>query len=210
MSPGVGGDEPVERRAETPPEPSADPVRRTGRFAITGPAGSGKSTLGRQLAEIHRVPHIELDNLYNRRGWTAAPAEEFRQHVIDAIDASSGWVIDGRYHHLIDYIVWEHAQTLVWLDLPATVVLPRLLRRQIHQIVRREPRAHGDIETWRRTAQLLYLSIKRQRELRRTIPDLVERSELRHLDLVRLSTTAAVREWLRDQRRKASGGSAVT
>jgi hypothetical protein len=33
---------------------------------------------------------------------------------------------------------------------------------------------------------------------------------LRHLDLVRLSTTAAVQEWLRDQRRKASSGSAVT
>jgi adenylate kinase family enzyme len=170
------------------------------RFAVTGAAGVGKSTVARALSSIYGIPHIDLDDLYNRPGWRAAPVEEFRRGVAAAIEATSGWVIDGRYHHLIEYTVWEHADTLVWLDLPARVVLPRLLRRQSTQILLRQPRSHGDVETWRRTVTLMRLSIERQRELRRLLPELLGRPPLRHLAVVHLQSDRDLAQWLDTQR----------
>jgi adenylate kinase family enzyme len=179
------------------------------RFAITGAAGSGKSTLGRELSRIYRIPHIDLDDLFNRPGWQEAPAAEFRRDVAAAIDATSGWVIDGRYHHLIEYTVWEQAETLVWLDVPVPIALARLLRRQASQILLRRRRPHGDVETWRRTVRLLWLSVRRTVELRRAVPGIGARPALEHLDVVRLATPDEVSEWLDCQRMRASTLSAA-
>jgi adenylate kinase family enzyme len=181
----------------------AEHRRGAGRFAITGAAGAGKSTVGRELSAIYGIPHIDLDDLFNRPGWQEAPGDEFRRGVSAAIEAASSWAIDGRYHHLIDYVVWEHADTLVWLDLPPWIVLPRLLGRQVTQILRRRRRPHGDIETWRRTVKLIRLSVARRKELRCSIPGLVVQPALRHLEVVRLESPAAVTAWLEQQRARA-------
>jgi adenylate kinase family enzyme len=173
------------------------------RFAITGAAGSGKSTLGRELSRIYRIPHIDLDDLFNRPGWREAPAAEFRRAVAAAIDATSGWVIDGRYHHLIEYTVWEQADTLVWLDVPVAIALARLLRRQAAWILLRRRRPHGDVENWRRTVKLLWLSVRRAVELRHTLPGIVARPAFEHLDVVRLANPKEVSEWLNSQRMRA-------
>lgn len=117
------------------------------RVAIVASAsGSGKTTLGRELARRLDVPFHELDALNHGPGWTEATAEELRERV-EPLLAEPAWVIDGSYRSKLGELVLDHADVVVWLDLPRRVWLPRLLRRTARRIVRREELWSGNRET---------------------------------------------------------------
>ena len=48
------------------------------RISVIGTSGSGKTTFANKLAEILRIPHVELDALYWEADWEPAPIEVFR------------------------------------------------------------------------------------------------------------------------------------
>jgi adenylate kinase family enzyme len=102
------------------------------RVNVVGTSCSGKTTLARALAQRLGVPHVELDALFWGPGWQPVPHELFRRRVSEAADRP-GWVIDGGYSRVRD-ITWAHADTVVWLDYPLRVVLPRYLRRTAHRL----------------------------------------------------------------------------
>lgn len=95
---------------------------------VASASGNGKTTLGRELAEILGVPFVELDSLVHGPGWTETPDDVLRAQL-EPIIASDGWVIDGSYQHKIGDLVPRSADTVVWLDLPIRVWFPRLVRR---------------------------------------------------------------------------------
>ena len=64
------------------------------------------------------VSHIELDAIRHQPSWQELPDDEFRSRVAVLIDAD-GWVVDGNYGAVRD-LVWSRADTVVWLDLPAS------------------------------------------------------------------------------------------
>lgn len=116
---------------------------------MVGAAGSGKSTFARLLASHLGVRHVELDALYWGPQWTPRPHEEF---VADAERAVAGdaWVIDGNYSGLRPTI-WGRADTVVWLDLPTSLVIARVYRRTLlHAVDRSElwP-GTGNRQRWR-------------------------------------------------------------
>jgi adenylate kinase family enzyme len=97
------------------------------RINVSGMSGSGKSTLGRSLAKLQEVPYIELDSFWHLPGWKERPMEEFRELVSRTV-VMDGWVIDGNYSRVRD-IVWNRADTIIWLDYPLPVILGRVTRR---------------------------------------------------------------------------------
>ena len=117
------------------------------RVSVVGVSGSGKSTLGRELASRLAVPYVELDAIFHQPQWTPLPQEEFRRRVA-AIASGQGWVIDGNYS-AVQPLVWERADTVLWLDLPRRTVIRRLIWRTIRRAAGRTELWNGNSERWR-------------------------------------------------------------
>ncbi len=167
---------------------------------IASASGNGKTTLARVLAGRLGVPFIELDALHWGPAWTEATADELRARV-DPIVTTDAWVIDGAYRAKIGDLVIEHADVVVWLDFPMYVWFPRLLRRTVGRIARRETFLNRNRETVRQaffsTDSLLLYALRAHRRRRRTYP-----SALAKFNVVRLRSTAEVESFLRSVERE--------
>jgi adenylate kinase family enzyme len=154
----------------------------------------GKTTVGRRLAARLGVPFVELDALNHGPGWTEASAAELRAKV-EPILATDAWVIDGGYHGKLGAAVQDAADTLVWLDLPRRVWLPRLLRRTAVRIVRREELWNGNRESLRGTLWgrdgLILFSLRNVRRRRHEYP-----VRFASHNVVRLRSRKEVERWL--------------
>jgi len=165
------------------------------RVSVIATASScGKTTVGRRLAERLGVPFVELDALHHGPNWTEASAEELRAKV-EPILATDAWVIDGGYQGKIGTIVQDAADTIVWLDLPRRVWLPRLIRRTTLRVVRREELWNGNRESlrtalWGRNGLILF-SLRQVRRRRGEYP-----ARFATRNLVRLRSQKEVERWL--------------
>jgi adenylate kinase family enzyme len=119
------------------------------RIAIVGGSGAGKTTLGRQLAELVGGTFVEVDAVQHQAGWNRASADEIRRDVHAALQRRSNWVIDGTRDHEVGDFVSTQADVIVWLDLPLVVKLSRLLRRSWKRVTTPEVLWNGNVETWR-------------------------------------------------------------
>ncbi|KAJ7444636.1 hypothetical protein B0H11DRAFT_2089042 [Mycena galericulata] len=100
------------------------------RVHIVGNSGVGKSTVGRQLADLLGVPFIPLDTLFWNSGWRESTSEEMREKVVQALaNAPNGWVMDGNYTRRIGTIIEDRTTDVIWLDPPLLLYLPRLILR---------------------------------------------------------------------------------
>jgi len=166
------------------------------RIAVTASAsGSGKSTVGRALAERLGVPYVELDALVHGPNWTETPNDELRR-ILEPVLAGEGWVIDGGYRRKIGDLVLEQADVVVWIDLPIRVWFPRLIRRTARRWRRQEELWNGNRESLRdaiggRDALIPY-AVRMHFSRRRRYP-----AELARLPVVRLRTQAAVDAFVR-------------
>jgi adenylate kinase family enzyme len=122
------------------------PARRLA--LIASASGNGKTTLGRELAGRLGVPFVELDALVHGPGWTETPDAVLASQLRPVL-ASAGWVIDGTYERKLGDLVLRAADTVVWLDLPVRVWLPRLARRTWRRLRGREELWNGNRESLR-------------------------------------------------------------
>jgi hypothetical protein len=157
---------------------------------IASASGNGKTTLGRELARRLDVPFVELDALVHGPNWEETPDAELRARLAPAL-AGDSWVIDGVYRGKLGDLVLEHADLVVWLDLPIRVWLPRLVRRTSRRMRGREELWNGNRETlrgvaWGRDALVPY-ALRMHRDRRRRYP-----GDLARFPVVRLRSRAAV------------------
>ena len=106
------------------------------RILVVGVTGAGKSTLARALSGRLGVPYHEMDALYfNGPGWATNT-----RLVEDVAEVTAGpcWIIDSLGYPQVRDLLWERADTVVWLDFPRRVVMPRVLRRSLRRTVTRE------------------------------------------------------------------------
>lgn len=96
---------------------------------MIGSGGAGKSTLSRRLGEMLDIEVIHLDALYWHPGWVETPKPEWRQTVGDLLRRDS-WIVDGNYSGTLDIRV-EACDTVIFLDVPRTVCVWRLLKRKV-------------------------------------------------------------------------------
>ena len=165
---------------------------------MIGGSCTGKTTTSRQLAATLGVPHVELDALHHDAGWREAPAEVFQERVRAALTAATdGWVADGNYHGKLGTAVLEHADTVVWLDLPRRTALRRVLWRTTRRSFTREELWNGNRESFRSAFSrdsIVWWVITRHGTHRKKWPPRL--APLTHLEVVRLHSPRAIRDWL--------------
>ena len=168
------------------------------RIHIVGTAGSGKTTLGRELSARLGIPHIELDRLFWEENWRKSDLKVFKTRVREALSGES-WVVEGNYS-LAREIVWERVELVVWLDFSLWICLWRVLTRSVRRILSREELWHGNRETIRgsffSSDSLLWYVIKTTRRRRRQYEELSSLPENAHIQFVRLRKPSDLAEFL--------------
>ena len=106
------------------------------RVAVFGTTGSGKSRLAGRLGKRTGLRVIELDALYWGRDWQGAPLDLLR-HRVERETRDGDWIVVGNYDQVRD-LVWRPADTLIWLDLPLSLVIWRLFWRTLRRIFTKE------------------------------------------------------------------------
>ncbi len=117
------------------------------RVSVVGNTGSGKTRLAKQLAARLQAPHVELDAIFHQPNWTPLPTDQFRQRVA-AVVADDAWVVDGNYSSVRD-LVWQRADTVVWLDLPRVTVMRQVVARTMRRMASGEELWNANRERWR-------------------------------------------------------------
>jgi adenylate kinase family enzyme len=172
-------------------------VRRV--VILSSASGSGKTTLGRRLSAELGVPLYELDAIHHQAGWRELTAQELRS-AVEPIVAQGRWVIDGAYRGKLGDLVLERADTVVWIDLPRRVWLPRLLRRTVLRVVRREELWNGNRETLRGAVfsrdSLMAFALRTEPRRRQRYP-----RDLARFRVARLRSQAEVDAFVRSARR---------
>ena len=171
------------------------------RVAIVATAsGCGKTTVGRSLAAILDAPFVELDAIHWQAGWRELDADDLRRRVAPLV-ARDAWVIDGSYRGKLGDLVLEAADTVVWLDLPRRVWLPRLVVRTLRRVVLREVLWNGNRESlWNALVgvdSLFRYALANERPRRHRYP-----RELARYRVARLRSPVEVEAFLRSARRR--------
>lgn len=116
------------------------------RILVVGVTGAGKSTLARAVGERLDVPYHEMDGLYFcGPGWAV---NDKLAETVSRIVAEPRWIIDSIGYPEVRDLLWERADTVLWLDYGRRVVLPRVLRRSLRRSLTRERIFGGNRETW--------------------------------------------------------------
>lgn len=171
------------------------------RVSVVGISGSGKTTLARTLAARLRAPHVELDAIHHQPDWEPLPRPEFRERVQQAL-AGETWVCDGNYSSKVQDIVWDAADTVVWIDLPRRTILPRLAARTLRRMWTREELWNGNRERWvslfdpRPEYNILLWMLTHHGVQSRRNASAFESERWRHIDKHRLRSPDAVARFL--------------
>jgi adenylate kinase family enzyme len=172
-----------------------DPPAR--RILLGARAWTCRCPRARRIHARTGVPYRELDSLFHGPGWTELPT--FRDDV-EAFSSQDAWVSEWQYTTQLGQLLPSRADTLVWLDLPATVQMGRLIRRTLHRRWYRTELWHGNVEPPLATIltnpeHIVRWGWKGRAKLRaRIVRAAIEHP---HLRIVRLRSTREVDLWLR-------------
>jgi energy-coupling factor transporter ATP-binding protein EcfA2 len=202
----IDGEKPAARRLADKPttmptrRDPANTLRGCQRILVLGRTGSGKTTLGRELAAAIGVPHVELDALYFGPDFSTVPLSVLRERTSAAI-AGERWVTDGNKSAVRD-LVWPRADTVIWLDYPLVVSLWRLGKRAVWRtsVLTSQAAENGGKAGLPRqflsAAKGVLTALRSHQGQRSEYPRMFAKHENQHLAVVRLRSPRATRRWL--------------
>ncbi len=174
------------------------------RIAIVGTSGSGKSTLARKICDILECDHIEMDAYFWQPNWVEIDEKVFVESIDEACSRKT-WVACGNYSNTRD-LVWEKATHLIWIKLPFIVVMWQLFKRTMKNIIKKQPIAGGNIETFKQqffSKKSIFLwAINTHNRRARVYKTLLEEGPYGHLKISILRSNRQVRKWLKELEKK--------
>lgn len=107
--------------------------KSTMRIHITGNAGSGKTTLAKDLGEILDSKVFGLDKIVWKENWEVTPKEE-RAYLEKELTSKSEWIIEG-----VSSAARKSADYIVFLDFPRSTCLKRGVLRSLKHLFSSRP-----------------------------------------------------------------------
>lgn len=98
------------------------------RVLVIGSSGAGKSTFAKRLGEATGLKVIHLDKLFWSPNWVEMPKDQWREKVVQTLEASDSWIIDGNYSGTLEMRL-KKCDTVIFLDMPRIVCVWRILKR---------------------------------------------------------------------------------
>ncbi|WP_442593546.1 topology modulation protein [Neobacillus sp. D3-1R] len=100
-------------------------------------SGVGKTTFSLELGKVLGIKVYHLDALFWKPGWVESSLEEFSaaQEKILQLDE---WIMEGNYSNTFNQRM-EHADTMIYLELPLYVCLYRVLKRWVQNFGKTRP-----------------------------------------------------------------------
>jgi adenylate kinase family enzyme len=172
--------------------------------SVVGSTNSGKTTVARALAARLGVVHVELDSIVHQADWQDLPEDEFLRRAAEAT-SGDGWVTCGNYQRVRETVIWPRADTVVWLDMPKSVVMRRVIWRTFSRAVARTPLWNGNRERlrsllpWLREDSMVWWAWTNFDKRRRQMADAGTDPRWSHLQFIHLRSPAEVRAWLAAQ-----------
>lgn len=168
------------------------------KIAIIGPCGAGKSTCAKALAKKYNLKYTALDDLAYDKNWERKCVDEFRA-LVDTLTKEERWIIDGNWSVVRD-LVWQRAETLIWLDFPLRVTFLRVFRRCFHLWRNKVEICNGNIVTLKREffsrKSLLLYSLRSYHSKRNLYKIATASPEYKHLILHRIRSPKELKAWL--------------
>ncbi len=159
---------------------------------VFGTAGSGKTTLARELSARTGLPLVERDGL------GVLGSEAFRDAIAELV-SQPRWILDGAPYYVED-LVYPATDTVIVLDYAKPVVMWRVLRRTLAvELLRRPAGAHRPqgLAALRDSEHAVWWAWTSHRDRHREGLALMARADLAKAEIVRFTRPADARRWLR-------------
>lgn len=166
------------------------------RIVIVGSTGSGKTTLGQNLGQRLGLVHIELDSIFWGPNWTPIEETDFIAQTKSQLSAD-GWVVDGNYRAVRD-MVWEQADTVVWLNYPLPTIFKQLFKRTYKRVRNKEVLWNNNVETFREqflSAESLFIYAIKHRLKSHQYRTRFQDPKFAHLNKIELRSPKQMRHW---------------
>jgi adenylate kinase family enzyme len=111
------------------------------RVSVVGTTGSGKSTFAERLAQAIDAQAIHLDDLMWLPDWQKRDDDEYTALLTSALQTER-WVVDGNTRKSRS-LVWNNADTVIWLNYSFWVNFMRLLLRTVQRIRKKNRNLSG-------------------------------------------------------------------
>jgi adenylate kinase family enzyme len=168
---------------------------------VVGNSGSGKTTFAKELAAALGIPHLELDSVFHQPDWQPLERQLFRERV-GAFTSGPAWVTDGNYSAVRD-IVWDRADTVIWLDPSRGRVMRQVIGRTLRRMATRAELWNGNREPWsnmfrfKPEENIIVWAWTRHHIYRQRFEAAMSDPDNGHLAFIRLRTPQAAAELIR-------------
>ena len=156
------------------------------RVIVIGTAGSGKTTMAKNVAAAIGGTAYDIDDFHWQPGWVERSPEEMIELFREPLGTEC-WTLAGN-HSRTRHFTWAQADTVICLNYGFFVNFSRLLWRTIKRVVIREEVMPGCVETFRSQFlskdSLLVWFFQTYWKRKKTYPQLFVQEEYQHLTVL--------------------------
>jgi len=146
------------------------------------------------------MKHVELDSLFWLPEWKMRPTDELMEMAEKVVEKPE-WIVCGNFS-VLRPIIWDRADTVVWLDYPFWLCFWQTFKRAIINIIMRKKCCNGNQDTFCRLFfsknSILLWCIRTYKRRNKNYEFLMNHpySIYKHIHFVRLKSRKETVEWV--------------